>query len=72
MNNRRFWGFLQKKFRHIFCDRRTMLILFGLAITNEIKNVNVAILDMAHDDVSHEIINQILSSEYFHLYQNLF
>ncbi|TSA51190.1 MAG: ABC transporter permease, partial [Sphingobacteriales bacterium] len=81
MNRRRFFGFLQKEFRHIFRDRRTMLILFGMpivqillfgfAITNEIKNVNVAVLDMAHDDVSRDITNRILSSEYFHLYQNL-
>ncbi len=81
MNTRRFFGFLQKEFRHIFRDRRTMLILFGMpivqillfgfAITNEIKNVNIAILDHAHDAVSRDITNRILSSQYFHLYQNL-
>jgi len=81
MNRRRFLGFLQKEFRHIFRDRRTMLILFGIpivqillfgfAITNEIKNANVAILDRAHDDVSREITNKILSSGYFSLYGNL-
>ena len=81
MNRRRFLGFLQKEFRHIFRDRRTMLILFGMpivqillfgfAITNEIKNANVAILDHAHDDVSREITNRILSSGYFSLYGNL-
>ena len=52
---KRFLSFVRKEFYHIFRDKRTMLILlvmpvvmiilFGYAITNEVKNTRVAILD---------------------------
>lgn len=52
---KQFLSFVQKEFHHIFRDRRTMLILlgmpivqiilFGFAITTEVKNVKVAVLD---------------------------
>ncbi len=50
-----FLGFVKKEFYHIFRDRRSLIILFGMpivqillfgfAITNEINQVNIAILD---------------------------
>ncbi|TRZ52807.1 ABC transporter permease, partial [bacterium] len=68
---KRFRGFVIKEFYHIFRDTRTLLILFGMpvaqillfgfAITNEIKDVNVAILDMSKDNTTQEIGNKILS-----------
>ncbi len=74
-------GFIIKEFLHIFRDKRTMLILFGMpivqvllfgyAITNEINNARIAVLDHAHDPVSREITNKILSSGYFELSQGL-
>ena len=52
---KQFIAFVRKEFFHIFRDRRTMLILlgmpvvqiilFGFAITTEVKNVRVAVLD---------------------------
>ena len=52
---KRFVGFVRKEFYHIFRDKRSMFILFGMpiaqimlfgfAITNEINNVNIAILN---------------------------
>ncbi|ACF13776.1 ABC-2 type transporter [Chloroherpeton thalassium ATCC 35110] len=76
-----FFGFLKKEFFHIFRDRRTMLILFGLpvvqlllfgyAIRNEIEEVKIAILDRSNDYVSQEIINKLLSTGYFVPIKNL-
>lgn len=77
----RFKGFLIKEFYHIFRDFRTLLILFGMpvaqillfgfAITNEIRDVNIAILDKSKDVVTREISDKLLSSGYFVLYDNL-
>jgi ABC-2 type transport system permease protein len=78
---KRFFGFLVKEFYHIFRDFRTLLILFGMpvaqillfgfAITNEIKDVRIAILDESKDYVTREISDKLLSSGYFLLYDNL-
>ena len=56
---KRFKGFITKEFYHIFRDKRSLFILFGMpiaqillfgfAITNEINNVNIAILDKSKD-----------------------
>jgi len=77
----RFKGFLYKEFLHIFRDVRSMLILFGMpvvqilifgfAITNEIKDVQIAIIDNAKDEVSREITQKLISSGYFLLNNNL-
>jgi len=78
---KRFLGFVKKEFFHIFRDTRTMLILFGMPIaqilifgyvvTNEIKDIKIAILDQSKDNVTQEITNKILSSGYFLLDKNL-
>ncbi len=72
-------GFIFKEFMHIFRDLRTMVILFGMpiaqvllfgfAITNEINNADIAILDQAKDVASTEITNKLLSSGYFRLHE---
>lgn len=69
------WAFIKKEFLHIFRDSRTMVILFGLplaqvllfgfAITNDINNAHIAILDHSKDVVTREITRKILSSHYF-------
>jgi ABC-2 type transport system permease protein len=74
-------GFIIKEFYHIFRDVRTMIILFGMpivqillfgfALTNEIKNASIAVLDYSKDDVTAEIISKITSSGYFILDENL-
>ncbi len=68
-------GFVKKEFYHIFRDKRSMFILFGMpiaqillfgfAITNEIKNVNIGILDKSKDSETIHITNRISSSPYF-------
>lgn len=75
----RFLGFIKKEFYHILRDRRSLFILFGMpiaqimlfgfAITNEIQNVEIAILDHSKDATTLEIINKIESSKYFSVTQ---
>lgn len=72
---RTFGVFVKKEFIHIFRDRRTLLILFGMpviqiilfgyAITNEIRNAGVAILDNSRDERTLELTDKLLSSGYF-------
>ena len=76
---KRFIGFIKKEFYHIFRDRHSLFILFGMpiaqillfgfAITNEINNVDVAILDHSKDANTQEIINKISASKYFSINQ---
>ena len=75
----RFIGFIKKEFYHIFRDRRSLFILFGMpiaqimlfgfAITNEINNVDIAILDHSKDATTEEIIHKIAASKYFSIKQ---
>ena len=67
--------FIQKEFHHILRDTRSMLVLiglpivqlliFGFAITTEVHNANIAILDNSKDEVTQNIITKIESSQYF-------
>lgn len=77
----KFTGFVYKEFLHIFRDYRTLIILFGIpvmqilifgyAVSNEIRDVKIAILDPSGDAVTREISGKILSSGYFKLSENL-
>lgn len=68
-------AFIRKEFYHVFRDRRTLLILFGLpiaqivlfgfALSSEVKNIGLAIQDNAQDVQSEQIISKIESSSYF-------
>jgi ABC-2 type transport system permease protein len=74
-------SFIKKEFYHIFRDVRTMLILFGIPVTqllifgtvikNEISNVPIAIYDQSKDEITGELTTKILSSGYFLLNENL-
>lgn len=75
------WAFIQKEFYHIFRDYRSMVILFGMpvvmvllfgfAITNDINNAKIGILDHSKDVVTREITQKLLSSGYFMLEANV-
>ena len=68
-------AFIRKEFYHVFRDRRTLLILFGLpiaqiilfgfALSSEVKNIGIAIQDNARDVRSQQFINRIKTSSYF-------
>lgn len=74
-------AFIRKEFYHVFRDKKSLLLLFGLpivqivlfgfALTNEIKNSQIAVLDYAKDDASERIVNQIEASRYFEIEQSL-
>ena len=76
---KQFLSFVIKEFRHILRDRRTMLILlgmpiaqiilFGFAITTEVKNVRVTVLDPSNDIVTQNIVKQIDANEYLNVIQ---
>jgi len=61
-------------------DRKTLLILFGLpvvqilifgfALTNEVKNSNILLVDQAHDIASQNIITKIEASRYFEVQES--
>lgn len=78
---RQFIAFIKKEFHHIWRDKRTMLILlgmpivqitiFGFALTNEVKNSKIAVLDNAKDIASQSLTTQLDASRYFDLEKNL-
>ncbi len=78
---KRFVGFVRKEFYHIFRDKRSMFILFGMpiaqimlfgfAITNEINNVNIAILNKSKDVETTQIINKINASKHFKIEEEI-
>lgn len=78
---KRFLGFVKKEFHHILRDKRTLLILFGLpivlviifgyALDNDLKNIPIAVLDQSKDDASIRLTNKLISSGYFKLNNNL-
>jgi len=77
----RFLGFLKKEFIHIFRDYRTLFILFGIpaaqilifgyAVSMDIKNAGIAILDLSHDEVTQKLTDKIISSGFFKKTDNL-
>lgn len=79
---KQFLSFVKKEFYHILRDRRTMFILlgmpivqiiiFGFALTNEVKNSQIAVLDNSKDAATGEIIQEIAASKYFDINRNLY
>ncbi len=76
-----FLSFVKKEFIHIWRDKRTTIILlgmpvvqiiiFGFALTNEVKNAKIAVLDQSKDAATVSLISEINSSRYFDVEQNL-
>jgi ABC-2 type transport system permease protein len=72
---KRFLGFIKKEFLHIFRDYRTLFILFGIpaaqilifgyAVSTDIKNAGVAVLDVSHDEITQKLTDKIFSSGFF-------
>ncbi|MBQ9645194.1 MAG: ABC transporter permease [Prevotella sp.] len=74
---KQFAAFVTKETRHILRDRRTMLILFGMpivlmllfgfAITNDVKNVRTVVVTSQMDHLTQQAVRRLAASEYFHL-----
>jgi ABC-2 type transport system permease protein len=72
-----FAAFARKEFYHIFRDRRTIMILlgipvvqiilFGFAITTEVRHVKVGLLDPVPDVATRRVADRLLASDYFDL-----
>ncbi len=68
-------AFIKKEFLHIFRDPRSLLIivgmpivqiiLFGFAITNEITEAHIAVVDPSRDEHTTALTRKILSGKYF-------
>jgi ABC-2 type transport system permease protein len=69
--------FIRKEFAHVLRDRKTLLILFGMpvvqilifgfALTNEVKNSKIIVADHARDIASQQLVTQIEASRYFEI-----
>lgn len=74
-----FLAFVRKEFYHVFRDRKTLLLLFGMpiaqiilfgfALTNEIKDSQIVVCDYAHDEVSRQIIKELGAGNNFTISQ---
>ncbi len=78
---KQFATFVKKELFHVLRDRRTLLILigmpiaqiliFGFALTNEVKNAQITVVDHAKDNASRLIINRISESNYFEIREDV-
>lgn len=74
---KQFSTFLRKEFAHVLRDKKTLLLLFGMpvvqilifgfALTNEITNARIVIVDLAKDIASQNIVSRIEASRYFEI-----
>jgi ABC-2 type transport system permease protein len=74
---KQFLAFVRKEFYHVFRDRKTLLmqfgmpivliVLFGFALTNEIKNTKIVICDYSKDIATRAIIDKLQVSNNFEI-----
>ena len=72
---KQFISFVIKETKHILRDKRTMLILFGMplvlmllfgfAITTDVRNVRTVIVTSSMDHLTQQAIDRLAASEYF-------
>lgn len=80
-NMNQFLILVKKEWLHIWRDRRTLfiliwmpivqIILYGFALTNEVKNAQIAVFDQSKDATTSAIINEINASRYFRIIKYL-
>ena len=68
-------AFIKKEFLHVFRDTRTMLILFGMpvvqiilfgfAISTEVRNIDIAVVVPQSSEVTRRLTEKFDASEYF-------
>ncbi len=78
---KQFLAFVKKEFYHVFRDRKTLLLLFGMpiaqivlfgfALTNEIKNTKIVICDYSKDITTRAIIDKLEVSKNFEIEKSL-
>ena len=78
---RQFFTLVKKEFLHIRRDRRSLFVLFGMpivqvlifgfALSNEVKDSRIAILDASKDVYTEGVIQKFAASNYFDIERNL-
>jgi len=78
---KQFLAFVRKEFYHVLRDKKTLLILFGMpiaqilifgfALTSEVKNSRIVIMDQSRDRGTQQIISKIEASRYFDIQQDI-
>lgn len=78
---KQFTAFVKKEFYHILRDRRTLLFMFGLpvvqillfgfALSNEVKNAKIAIFDPSQDEATQTLVARMDASRYFTVVRNI-
>ena len=73
--------FVRKEFLHVLRDKRTLLILFGMpvvqillfgfALSTEVKNTKIGVLDQDKSPTSLTLVSKIDANQYFDLDQDL-
>lgn len=79
---KQFLIFIKKECLHIWRDPRTLfilmfmpimqIVLYGFALTNEVKNSKIAIFDQSKDEATTVISQEIAASRYFSLLKNVY
>ena len=74
---KQFVSFIIKEAKHILRDKRTMLILFGMpvvmmllfgfAITTDVKNVRTVVVTSQVDHLTQQAVGRLAASEYFNI-----
>lgn len=72
---KQFLAFVRKEFFHVLRDRKTLFILFGMpvvqilifgfALTNEVKNARIMVVNLSGDAATQRLITRIDASRYF-------
>lgn len=74
---KQFFAFVRKEFYHIFRDKRTLVVLFGMplaqlllfgyAITTEVSNAKIGIYNQSPGQYSQKLVDELTSSNFFTL-----
>ena len=72
---KQFFSFVLKETKHILRDKRTMLMLFGMpivmmllfgfAVTNDVRNVRIIVVMSNADNATQQVADRLAASEYF-------
>ena len=62
---KQFKSFVIKETKHILRDKRTMLLLFGFAITTDVRNVRTIVVTANADHATQQAVERLSQSEYF-------
>lgn len=79
---RQFLSLVKKEFYHILRDTKSLFVLlgmpiaqiliFGFALSNEVKDSKIAVLDESKDEHTRAIIQKLDASQYFDIERNIY